>query len=217
MWLEWKVPVVLSIAGETIEEFGAMAGMVHGTPGVAALELNLSCPNVDNGAYFSHSPEVAGETVQRVKHATSLPIIPKLSPNVPDIAPIAEAVVRAGADAITICNTMPGMAIDLETRKAVLGAVTGGISGPALHPIAVSLVYRASMTVDVPIIGVGGIFSASDALDFIMAGATAVQVGSANLIDFWAPLAVLDGLRAYLGEHGISDVAELTGAIHRGG
>ena len=212
LWLEWRVPVVLSIAGETVQEFGMMAGMADGTPGVAALELNLSCPNVDNGAWFSHSAEIAGETVERVKAFTSLPIIPKLSPNVPDIVPIAQSVVRAGADAITICNTIPAMAMDVENRKPVLGAVTGGISGPALHPVAVALVYRAAQAVDVPIIGVGGIVTATDALDFILAGATAVQVGSANLADFWSPLSVLDSLQAYLGEHGIPDVNDLVGA-----
>ena len=216
LWLEWRVPVVLSIAGETVEEFGTMAGMADGTPGVVALELNLSCPNVDNGAWFSHSSEIAGETVERVKAATSLPVISKLSPNVPDIVPIAESVVRAGADAITICNTMPAMAIDLEGRRPVLGAATGGISGPALHPIALALVFRAAQAVDVPIIGVGGVVTAMDALALIVAGATAVQVGSANLADFWSPLAVLDGLQAYLGEHGISDVGDLVGTSWKG-
>ena len=216
LWLEWRVPVVLSIAGETVEEFGTMAGMADGTPGVVALELNLSCPNVDNGAWFSHSSEIAGETVERVKAATSLPVISKLSPNVPDIVPIAESVVRAGADAITICNTMPAMAIDLEGRRPVLGAATGGISGPALHPIALALVFRAAQAVDVPIIGVGGVVTAMDALALIVAGATAVQVGSANLADFWSPLAVLDGLQAYLGEHGISDVGDLVGTSLKG-
>ena len=212
LWAGWRVPVVLSIAGETVEEFGSMAAMVEGTPGIVALELNLSCPNIENGAHFSHSPEIAGETVGRVKCATSLPIIPKLSPNVPDILPIVESVAHAGADAITLTNTIPAMTIDVDARKPVLGGISGGISGPALRPVAVALVYQAAQTVDVPIIGVGGIFTARDALEFIMAGATAVQIGTACLTDFRAPLEVLDGLRAYMGEHGIADISELVGA-----
>ncbi len=217
LWAGWKAPVVLSIAGETVEQFGSMAAMVDGTPGIAAIELNLSCPNIENGAHFSHSPQLSGETVGRVKSATSLPVIPKLSPNVPDIVPIAEAVAHAGADAITITNTIPAMTIDIETRRPVLGGITGGISGPALRPVAVALVYRAAQAVDVPIIGVGGIFTSRDALEFIMAGASGVQVGSANLTGFHAPLEVVDGLRAYMGEHGIADIAELVGAAWKDG
>ena len=140
-WSSWKVPVVLSISGRTVKEFGSMAVMADGVAGVAALELNLSCPNIENGAQFSHSPEMAADTVREVKANTSLPVIPKLGPNVPDIAPIVEAVVSAGADAITLTNTIPAMAIDVETRKPVLGGITGGISGPGLRPVAVALVY----------------------------------------------------------------------------
>ena len=211
-WASWKVPVILSIAGETVEQFGYMAAMAEGREGIAALELNLSCPNIEDGAYFSHSPQVAEETVVRVKAATSLPVIPKLSPNVPDIVPIAEAVARARADAITLTNTIPAMTIDVDARAPVLGGITGGISGPALRPVAVAMVYRASQAVDVPIIGVGGIFTARDALEFIMAGATAIQIGTASLTGLHAPLQVLDGLQAYMGEHGITGMAELVGA-----
>ena len=212
IWARWTVPVILSLAGETVEEFGSMAAMAEATPGIAAIELNLSCPNVENGAYFSHSADVAGETVRRVKSVTSLPVIPKLAPNVPDIVPIVAAVAQAGADAVTLTNTVPAMTIDVETKRPVLGGVTGGISGPALRPVAVALVYQTAQVVDLPIIGVGGIFTARDALEFIMAGATAVQVGTANLADFHAPLEVLDGLQAYMGEHGIANIAELVGA-----
>jgi dihydroorotate dehydrogenase (NAD+) catalytic subunit len=211
VWADWGVPVILSIAGETVEEFGAMASMADGSSGVAGLELNLSCPNVDNGAHFSHVPEVAKETVGRVKAETSLPVIPKLSPNVPDIVRIAEAVTGAGADAITISNTIPALSIDTETGKPTLGTGMGGLSGPGLRPVAVALVYQASQAVEVPIIGAGGIFSSDHALEFIMAGATAVQVGTANLTNFWAPLDVLDGLRSYAGEMGIASVSELVG------
>ena len=216
IWATWSVPVILSIAGESVEEFGLMASMAEGTPGIAALELNLSCPNIENGAHFSHSPEVAKETVGRVKANTPLPVIPKLSPNVPDIAPIAEAVARAGADAVILTNTIPAMSIDVDTGKPVLGGITGGISGPGLRPVSLAHVYRAAQTVDVPIIGVGGIFTARHALEYIMAGASAVQVGTANLANFWSPLEVLDGLRSHLGEHGIPDIAELVGMAWKG-
>ncbi len=214
MWAEWRVPVIASIAGSSIEEFASMAAMADGTPGIEGLELNLSCPNIEDGAHFSHDAQVAGETVRRVKASTSLPVIPKLSPNVPDITPIAEAVVDAGADAITICNTIPAMGIDVDTGKPVLGGVTGGISGPGLRPVAVALIYRVSQIVGVPIIGVGGVFTARNALELMMAGATAVQVGSANLASFWAPVEVLDGLISYMGENGVSDLAELVGVAH---
>ena len=215
LWATWQVPVVLSLAGGTVDEFGVMAGIADGTPGIAALELNLSCPNVDDGAHFSHSPEAARETVSRVKAATSLPILAKLSPNVPDIASIARASAEGGANAITLTNTIPAMAMDVDTRRPVLGGITGGVSGPALHAVAVACVYRAARAVEVPIIGVGGIFTATDALDFILAGATAVQIGTANFTDFRAPLEVLDGLWTYMGEHGIADITDLVGAAHR--
>ncbi len=211
-WVHWDVPVILSLAGETVQEFGTMATMADGTPGIEGIELNLSCPNVDNGAVYSHSPELAAETVQKVKDSTSFPVIAKLSPNVPDIVPIAKAVEGAGADAITLVNTVPAMAINLDSRRPILGGITGGISGPALKPIALALVYKASQAVDIPVIGVGGVFEAADALEYLYAGATAVQVGSANLADFWSPLMVLDGLHAYVGEHGIGHISELIGA-----
>ncbi len=215
VWATWKVPVVLSIAGESPTQFAQMAAMAEGNLGIAAIELNLSCPNVDSGALFSHDAALASETVARVRASTSLPLFAKLSPNVPDIAPIAEAVVGAGADAITLTNTIPAMAIDVEGIKPMLGAVTGGLSGPALRPIALALVHRAAQVVDVPIIGVGGVYTAYHALEFIMAGAWAVQIGSANLANFWAPLEVLDGLRAYMGEHGIGELSQLRGTAQR--
>ena len=211
LWSRWQVPVVLSIAGESVEEFGTMAAMAEGVAGVAAIELNLSCPNIDNGAHFSHHAELAGETVYQVRESTSLPVIPKLSPNVPDIVPIAEAVVKSGAHAIALTNTIPAMSIDVDSGRPILGGVTGGLSGPALRPISVALVYRTSQAVDVPVIGVGGIFSARDALEFIMAGASAVQVGSATLAGLQAPLEVLDGLQTYLNQKGMSDLTQLVG------
>ena len=215
VWAGWDVPVFFSLAGESVHEFGVMTAMADGIAGIAAIELNLSCPNVDNGAHFSHSAELAGATVARVKDSTGMPVLAKLSPNVPDISPIAEAVADAGADAVVLTNTIPAMTIDVDTQQPILGGVTGGLSGPALRPVAVALVYRASQAVDIPIIGVGGIFTARDALEFIVAGATAVQVGSANLAGLHHPMSILDELESYLENGDIACVGQLKGASRR--
>ena len=213
MWNNWEVPVLLSIAGESVAEFGKMAAQIEGTPGIDGLELNLSCPNVDNGASFALEPELTRDTVQTVKANSTLPVLAKLAPNVPDITAIAQAAEEGGADAITICNTLPALKIDIESRTPVLGSGAGGISGVALHPVAVALVHRAAGAVEIPVIGVGGVFNAEDAVEFLLAGARAIQIGSANLANFWAPLDVLDGLVAYMGEHGVADVNDLVGAV----
>ena len=213
IWARWELPIVLSIAGETVEEFGYMAAMVGDTPGVEALELNLSCPNVEHGATYALSAELTHETVARVRANTSLPVLAKLAPNVPDLVPIALAAQEAGADALTICNTIPAMAIDTETWRPVLGAVTGGISGPALHPVAVALVYNVAPRVSIPIIGVGGVYTAEHAIEFLLAGATGVQVGSANLSNFWTPLDVVEGIAEYMAKHDIEHVGDLRGQI----
>ena len=212
VWAEWDVPVIFSLAGESVHEFGVMAAMADGVTGIAAIELNLSCPNVDNGAHFSHSAELAGDTVARVKDSTGMPVLAKLSPNVPDISPIAESVAEAGADALVLTNTIPAMTIDVDTQQPILGGVTGGLSGPALRPVAVALVYRAVQAVDIPIIGVGGIFAARDALEFILAGATAVQVGSANLAGLHHPVSILEDLKSYLANAGFDNIGQLKGA-----
>ena len=213
IWAQWEVPIVLSIAGETVEEFGRMAAMVGNTPGIVALELNLSCPNVEHGASYALSFDLTRETVARVRANTDLPVLAKLAPNVPDLSPIALAAEEAGADALTICNTIPAMAIDTETRRPVLGAVTGGISGPALHPVAVALVYNVAQRVSIPIIGAGGVFTTEHAIEFLLAGATAVQVGSANLANFWTPLDVVDGIASYMSTHDVAHVDELRGQL----
>ena len=174
--------------------------------------MNLSCPNIENGALFSHSAASTEDVVGTVKANTDLPVLAKLAPNVPDVTEIARAAVSAGADALTISNTIPAMGIDIEARRPVLGGITGGLSGPGLRAISLALVYRTAQVVDVPIIGVGGVFNARHALEYIMAGATAVQVGSANLAGLWAPWRILEELRSYLGESGVLDVAELIGS-----
>ncbi|MDA1219475.1 MAG: dihydroorotate dehydrogenase [Chloroflexi bacterium] len=211
-WANWGATVVLSLSAESVVQFGEMAAMTQGVGGFQAIELNLSCPNVDDGALFGHDAKLAAAATAAVRANTTLPLLVKLAPNVPDITPIAKAVVAAGADALTISNTLPAMTIDVEQRKPVLGGITGGLSGPGLRAVALALVYRAVQAVDVPVIGVGGIFTANDALEFILAGATAVQIGSANLADLWAPFNILEELRAYLEEHSIPDINQLVGA-----
>ena len=217
-WAEWDATVLLSLSADSVDQFGEMAKLTRGVGGFAAIELNLSCPNVEQGDLFSYSAKATFQAVNAVKDYAQTPVLVKLAPNVPDITPIARAAVEAGADALTISNTIPAMTIDVETRRPALGNVTGGLSGPGLHPVAVALVYRTAQAlkkegVGVPIIGVGGIFTAKDALEFILAGATAVQVGSANLADLWAPFKILEDMQIYLGERGITDIKELIGAV----
>ena len=214
LWTDWNATVLFSFAGHSVGEFGEMAAMTGNAAGLSALELNLSCPNVENGAMFSYSPALTHDAVVAVKANTDLPVLAKLSPNVPDITEIAQAAVQGGADALTISNTLPAMRIDLATRRPVLGSVTGGLSGMGLRPVTLALVYQVAQAVDVPIIGVGGIFEAEHAIEYIMAGATAVQIGSANLVGMDAPWRILSGLQDYVAESGISSLADLRGAAH---
>ena len=213
-WAAWNATVVFSFAADSIGEFGEMAGYTREAVGLSALEVNLSCPNVENGAIFSYSPSLTHDAIAAVKSNAHLPVLAKLSPNVPDITEIARAAADGGADAVTISNTLPAMRIDLKSRRPVLGSVTGGLSGMGLRPVSLALVYQVAQTVDVPIIGVGGIFDAEHAIEYIMAGATAVQVGSANLVGMDAPWRILRGLKEYAAGEGISSLAELRGASH---
>ncbi len=218
-WAEWDATVFFSFAAHSVGEFGEMAAMTNDAVGISALELNLSCPNIENGAMFSYSAALTHDAVAAVKANTALPVLAKLSPNVPDIIEIARAAVDGGADALTICNTLPAMRIDLASRRPVLGNVTGGLSGMGLRPVSLALVYQTAQTlkemrVDVPIVGVGGIFEAEHAIEYILAGATAVQIGSANLINLGAPWRILDGMRQYMADNGIASLDELRGAAH---
>jgi dihydroorotate dehydrogenase (NAD+) catalytic subunit len=212
-WSKMDATMILSLSAESVSEFGEMTAMTEGVSGFQAIELNLSCPNIESGALFSHSAELTASAVAAVKENTGLPVLAKLAPNVPDVTVIAQAAAHAGADALTISNTLPALQIDIETRKPVLGAGTGGLSGHGLRPVALALVYRAAQVVDIPIIGVGGIFNANHALEYFLAGASAIQIGSANLVDLWSPFHILDELEVYLGEAGISDIKELIGAV----
>jgi len=216
LWETWKVPVLVNIAGNTINEYAKLAARLEGVAGVSGIEVNISCPNVSKGGmHFGTDPSAASEITSAVKGATKLPVIVKLSPNVTDIAAIAQAVEKAGADAVSLINTVGGMAIDLKKRRPALGNITGGLSGPAIKPIALLMVYRVAGCVNIPVIGCGGVMDARDALEFIMAGATAVQVGTAGLADPRATLAVIDGLLEYLATNGIRSIGELRGVARR--
>jgi dihydroorotate dehydrogenase (NAD+) catalytic subunit len=212
IWATWPVPVVVNIAGESVEEYARLAQRLDGVPGVSGLELNISCPNVATGLAFGSSPEMAAAVTAAVRRETTLPVIVKLTPNVSDIATVARAAADAGADALTLINTFPAMAIDVKSRRPALGWGFGGLSGPALKPIGVRLVYQTAAAVDVPLIGCGGIMSGLDAMEYVMAGATAVQVGTATFVNPRATLDVLEGIERFLEEEGVEDICELVGA-----
>ncbi|ACA59811.1 dihydroorotate dehydrogenase family protein [Candidatus Desulforudis audaxviator MP104C] len=214
----FDVPVIVSIAGETVDEYARLAGRLDGVPGIAALEVNISCPNVKAGGIaFGTEPAMTAAVVRQVRENTRLPVIAKLSPNVTDIRTIALAAAGAGADALSLINTLSAMVIDVERRRPLLGNVFGGLSGPAVRPVAVRAVWQVYQAVELPLIGMGGIMTARDALEFILAGARAVAVGTANLVNPGAAAAVAADLEQYLTEQGIRDINELVGAAHRTG
>jgi len=211
VWATWRVPVVVNVAGESLGDYAELARRLDGVAGVSGLELNVSCPNVEDGLEFGTDPRAAAEVTAAVRRRTTLPLIVKLTPNVTDIVAMARAVVDAGADALTLINTFPAMSIDIEARRPALGWGSGGLSGPALKPIALKMVYEVAAAVDVPIIGCGGVTSGEDAVEYLMAGACAVQVGTATFLNPRAPLDVLEGLEAFLREHEFEDVHALIG------
>lgn len=204
---------IVNISGNTVEEYCELAERLH-QPGVAALELNISCPNVRAGGMaFGTSPQLAAEVVAAVRRHCRLPLIVKLSPNVTDITEIARAVEAAGADAVSLINTLLGMAVDLRTRRPVLGNITGGLSGPAIKPVALRMVWQVAQAVSIPVVGLGGIMTAEDALEFIICGASAVQIGTANFIDPSTCWKVIQGIRDYLEEQGIASLSKLVGTL----
>jgi dihydroorotate dehydrogenase (NAD+) catalytic subunit len=206
--------VFVNICGTTIDEYVELARILSDAEGVHAIELNISCPNIkEGGITFGCSLPGTHAVVSAVRRVTSLPVIPKLTPNVTDVASFARAAEEAGADAISLVNTFLAMAIDVETRRPKLTNIVGGLSGPAIRPIAVRMVYECRQAVKLPIIGMGGIATAEDVLEFMIAGANAVQVGTANFVDpfIWAKL--LDGMRAYMKRHAIDRISDLTGTL----
>ena len=213
-WVNWQVPVILSIAGESVDEFRELATAIESTPGIAAIEINVSCPNVEGGLDFAQSPDFTGEAVRAVVSSTHLPVITKLSPNVTDITIIAKAAVEAGTHALTLTNTLIGMALDHDEARPVLGTVTGGVSGPALKPISLAMVYKTYRAVEIPIIGVGGIETTNDALDYIYAGARAIQIGTANFASPRSPQEILSGLERHVTRGNVTSTVDLVGLAH---
>lgn len=212
IWAKWEVPVIVNIAGDTPEEFGEMARMLDGVPGIAGLELNISCPNVDiGGIEIGQNADAAARAVRAAVRNSDLPVIVKLTPNITDPVALALVCENEGASAICAINTVLGLAIDTRKRRAILPRARGGLSGPAIKPIALRIVYDVAKAVRIPVIGCGGISTGEDAIEFLMAGATAVQVGTATFANPRAPLDVLEGVAAWLAANGVSDVHEIIG------
>lgn len=208
------VPVIVNIWGKTAEEYAEVAARFDQVEGVAGLEINISCPNIKaGGSAFGTNLESTARVVSAVRKCTRLPIIPKLAPNVSDIAAFARVCVDNGADALSLINSFPAMAIDIETRRPALANVTGGLSGPAIHPIAVKLVYDTARAVKIPLIAIGGVTQARDAIEFMIAGATAVAVGTANFTEPQTAIRVIHGLQRYLASHHLASVGELIGTV----
>lgn len=211
---EVNTPVIVNFFGNTLDEYGEVAARLADLPEVAGLELNISCPNVKQGGIvFGTDPKAAAEVVSLVRSRSKKPLIVKLTPNVTDITVIARAVEEAGADALCCINTITGMAVDIKTRKARLANKTGGLSGPAIRPIAVRMVHQVVQAVKIPVIGVGGIVRPADALEFLIVGAKAVQVGTANFVDPAAMLSIIEGIEQFCIEEGIGDIGELIGSL----
>ncbi len=212
IWERWRTKVLVNISGEHVDDYAQMARLLDEAPGVAGIEVNISCPNVDvGGMQFGVDCVMAGEVTAAVRENTTLPVLVKLTPNVTDIVAIAEAIVAAGADAITLINTLKGMKIDVKRRRPVLTTGGGGLSGPAVKPVAVWMTAQVAQAVAVPVVGIGGIGTAEDALEFFMAGATAVQVGTASFVNPHAALDVLDGLEAWMVAEGVASLNEIIG------
>lgn len=215
VWATWQVPVLVNVSGGTLEEYTTICTRLDGVPGVAGIELNISCPNVKQGGVaFGNDPEQAFAVTAAVRETTDLPVVVKLSPNVSDIRSIALAVEEAGADAISLINTVYGMSIDARARRPALGNITGGLSGPAIKPLALYLVYQVAQVVSVPIIGIGGILNADDAREFLLAGASAVQVGTALMVNPRAWQTIVEGLQRWFREERIERIEEIIGAAN---
>jgi dihydroorotate dehydrogenase (NAD+) catalytic subunit len=210
----YDTAVVVNVCGDTVEEYAEVTRIVDGAPGVAAVEINISCPNVKTGGMaFGGDPEMTYAVVSAVRKCTRLPVIPKLSPNVADIAVFARVAEEAGADALSCINTLLGLAVDVESRRPRLAFGTGGLSGPAIRPVAVRMAWQAARAVRIPVIGIGGIGSGADALEFMIAGCRAVQVGTANFVDPGVYARILSDLRAYLERHGLTDINAVVGTL----
>jgi dihydroorotate dehydrogenase (NAD+) catalytic subunit len=209
-----NTPVIVNLYGNSLEEYGELAARIDGIKEIAGIEVNISCPNVKQGGIvFGTDPVAAAEVVSLVRRSTKKPLIVKLSPNVTDVVTMAKACVDAGAESISLINTLTGMAIDLKSRRPVLANITGGLSGPAIKPVALRMVWQVARAVKVPIIGIGGIMCATDALEFILAGATAVQVGTASFLTPAASQDIARGMAKWLADNRVASVRELIGSL----
>ena len=210
-------PVIVNILGDSVEEYGEIARRLDGVEGISGLEVNISCPNVKKGGVaFGTEPAMAATVTSAVRQATRLPVIIKLSPNVTDIVLMARAVEEAGADGVSLINTLIGMAIDPKTRRPRLANVIGGLSGPAIKPVALRMVWQVASAVSIPVIGIGGITTAGDALEFLLAGATAIQVGTANFYDPSASEQIIQGMKEYLHQQGEYCIKDIIGTLQTG-
>ncbi|MBW2616668.1 MAG: dihydroorotate dehydrogenase, partial [Deltaproteobacteria bacterium] len=207
-WLQkLNTAVIVNIYGHSIDEYGAVAAGLKGVEGISAIEVNISCPNVEKGGMaFGTDPDISAKVTEKVLKNTDKPVIVKLTPNVTDITVIAKAVEKAGAHAVSLINTLTGMAIDVETRVPKLANISGGLSGPAIRPVAVYMVYQVARSVKIPVIGVGGIMDYRNALEFLIAGASAIQVGTANFVDPGVSLKIIEGLKKFCEDQGISSI-----------
>ncbi|HEY3347091.1 MAG TPA: dihydroorotate dehydrogenase [Nitrospirota bacterium] len=211
---QYDIKVIANIFGNTVEEYEAVAARLDRADGVHALEVNISCPNVKKGGMaFGVDPDSTYEVLKAVRQVTGKPVIAKLSPNVTSVVPFAEKAAEAGVDALSLINTLLGMAIDIRTRKPKLANITGGLSGPAIRPVAIRIIWQVHRAVGLPIIGMGGIMDASDAVEFMLAGATAVAVGTANFVNPTAAADIADGIKNYLGENKIEDINQIIGQV----
>lgn len=212
LWAGWRVPVIVNVAGESVADYVEVARRLDGVPGVAGIELNISCPNVGKGGLqFAIDADAAAAVTAAVRRATDLPLLVKLSPNVADVRPIARAIEGAGADALTAVNTLSGIAVGPERTRPLLGNVYGGLSGPAIKPVALRIVYEVAQTVGIPVVAIGGVTELADVLDFLAVGAVAVQVGTALFADPVLPVRLVDELRVECARRGLPSVAPLVG------
>jgi dihydroorotate dehydrogenase (NAD+) catalytic subunit len=214
-WLQkLNTAVIVNIYGHSIDEYGAVAAGLKGVEGISAIEVNISCPNVEKGGMaFGTDPGISAKVTEEVLKSTDKPVIVKLSPNVTDITVIAKAVEKAGAHAVSLINTLTGMAIDIEKRVPKLANISGGLSGPAIRPVAVYMVYQVARSVKIPVIGVGGIMDYRNALEFFMAGASAIQIGTANFVDPGVSIKVIEGLKKFCEDQGITKIEEIIGSL----
>jgi dihydroorotate dehydrogenase (NAD+) catalytic subunit len=217
IWQMWQVPGIVNICGESVDDYSMLAAVLDEQLGIAGIEVNISCPNIARGGFcFGWDANMSAEVTKAVRAATTLPVIVKLSPEATDIAEIALAVEEAGADAVSLINTLVGMTIDVRHRRPVLANQTGGLSGPAIRPLAVRMVYQVAAAVRIPVIGIGGIMSVNDALEFVVAGATAVQIGTGMFVNPGLPVRLIDELERWLQREGFASFTQAVGIANEG-